>query len=162
MGLIEQWFQCAQILPQASCAGPKTASPMCPVNLLPMCPGCILSFPRHSSFSRSKACPVPRYGARIHALTPRGKTSMQRIGTPLRSQCSAGARPPLRCTARRQPLRLTIRPQKNIHAPRRGGFQTRLWRRKNWQDPPAGRFVIASPRFRHSRAGGNPRTNAPP
>ena len=38
MGPLQEWYQCAQILPQASCAGPKTASPMCPVNLLPMCP----------------------------------------------------------------------------------------------------------------------------
>ena len=144
MGLIKEWYQCAQILPQAPCAGPKTASPMCP--------GCIISFPRHSSFSRSKACPVPRYGARIHALTPRGKTSMQRIGTPLRSQCSAGACPPLRSATRRQPLRRTTpahHPTPTI--PVEAGFKP-AWGGGKWQHPPAGRFVIPSPPHRHSRA----------
>ena len=33
-----------------------------------------------SSFPR-RACPVPRYGAGIHALTPRGKTSIANPGT---------------------------------------------------------------------------------
>ena len=108
-----------------------------------------------SSFPRSKACPVPRYGARIHALIAKPGThaaKRQCKGEPLRSQCSAGACPPLRSATRRQPPP-TNHPasQQTPTVPVEAGFKP-AWGGGKWQHPPAGRFVIPSPPHRHSRA----------
>ena len=90
-----------------------------------------------SSFPRSKACPVPRYGARIHALTPRGKTSIAKPGTTNAVNVARGLVPrqglPSAGSRSDQPSGLAT----NTNGPRRGGFQTRLGRRK--MATPAGR-----------------------
>ena len=57
-----------------------------------------------------KACPVPRYGARIHALTPRGKMSIANPGTTNAVNVARGLVPRYGVPPTGNPLRRTIRP----------------------------------------------------
>ena len=68
--------------------------------------------------------------ARIHALTPRGKTSIAKPGTTNAVNVARGLVPRYGLPPAGNRYDEPIRPQKNIHDPRRGGFQTRLWPRK--------------------------------
>ena len=90
-----------------------------------------------SSFPRSKACPVPRYGARIHALTPRGKMSIANPGTTNAVNVARGLVPRYGLPPAGNRSDEPPGPPTNTNDPRRGGFQTRLGRRK--MATPAGR-----------------------
>ena len=104
-----------------------------------------------SSFPRSKACPVPRYGARIHALTPRGKMSIANPGTTNAVNVARGLVPRYGLPPAGNPSDEPSGPQQTPTIPVEAGFKP-AWGGGKWQHPPAGRFVIPSPPHRHSRA----------
>ena len=106
---------------------------------------------RHSSFPRSKACPVPRYGARIHALTPRGKMSIANPGTTNAVNVARGLVPRYGLPPAGNRSDEPSGPQPTPTIPVEAGFKP-AWGGGKWQHPPAGRFVIPSPPHRHSRA----------
>ena len=135
--------------------------------------------PLNSSFSRSKACPVPRYGARIHALSHRVRTSIAIPPTTsarqppgptsslVRKQCCAAS------TVPRNPTNLPYRhsgesrnPEgwgEGIVAPGLVPSLGRTARSRKLHGPAYHHFhPLMRPSQGHgdSRAGGNPRTLA--
>ena len=123
-----------------------------------------------SSFPRSKACPVPRYGARIHALTPRGKMSIANPGTTNAVNVARGLVPRYGLPPAGNPSDQPPGPPINTNGPRRGGFQTRPGAEENGNTrrPAASSFrrphivIPAQSLPRTPIRGGNPRTKAPP
>ena len=108
--------------------------------------------------------------ARIHALTPRGKTSIAKPGTTNAVNVARGLVPRQGLPSAGSRSDEPPGPPTHTNDPRRGGFQTRLGWRK--MATPAGRplssfrrphiVIPAQSLPRTPIRGGNPRTKAPP